>query len=297
MKRHPVLWGFLIVSVVAAFFFLVVMAAFSLMEHHSVDVTLLNDSFGVVEITGAIETGEYVNKTIREFAADDSLRAILVRIDSPGGVVGPTQEIYTELRKAAKKKPVWASLGSTAASGAFYIACAADHVVANPGTLTGSIGVLMEFITGERAFDKLGLRSQVVKSGKYKSTGNIGRTLSDDEQKMLQTTVDDVHRQFIEAVAAGRKKPFAEIAALADGRIFTGAQAQKIGLVDELGDFYDAVDQLKKALKISGKVKLVYPEKKHLSFLDYLIENVATKVKQALVEEYPTMPFGRLYFR
>ncbi len=297
MKRHPVLWGFLIVGLVAVAFYFLVVASFLIFDQHRVDVPLMGDSFGVVEVFGLIESAADINETIRDFAEDSSLRAIVVHIDSPGGAVGPTQEIYTELRKAAKRKPVWASLSGTAASGGFYIACAADRIIANPGTLTGSIGVLMEFITGEEAFAKLGLKSQVVKSGRFKATGNIGRTVNGEEERMLQSTVDDVHRQFIAAVAEGRKKKYEEIAPLADGRIFTGAQARDAGLIDELGNFYDAVDLLKKELKIAGKVELVYPEKKHKSWLDYFVEGVATHLQRALFAERSPAPFGRLYFR
>ena len=278
MKKHPFLIGFVIVSLAAMAFFAVVVGVFAIVERNdelSSVSSLWKDSVGVIEVNGVIESSDTVVEQIRKFAEDDKIRALLVRIDSPGGAVAPTQEIYSELRKVSQAgKPVVASMASAAASGGYYIAAACDTIVANPGTLTGSIGVVMEFFSAEGAFDKLGLKSEVVKAGKYKDAGNLARSLTPDERRMLQATIDDVHGQFIAAVAEGRKLPIEQIEAIADGRVFSGQQAQAVGLVDQLGTFYDAVDILKEKLQVKGKLNLVYPRKPQPSFTDFLLDGM-----------------------
>lgn len=296
MKRHPILYGFLLVSLVAMVFYFLILGSFSFFTANT-GIPFMDESVGVVEIYGTIRTSEETLKVIRRFAEDDSIRALLVRIDSPGGVVAPVQEIYGELLRTREIKPVIASLASTAASGGYYIACAADTIVANPGTVTGSIGVVMEFITGEDAFRKLGLRSQVVKSGEMKDTGNIGRSMSKKEAAVLQETVDDVHRQFVEAVMAGRNLEEDAVRARADGRIYSGAQAMKLGLVDELGSLYDAVDLIKERLHIPGKVRLVYPKRPKPSLMDLFMDELTGRLSERLTESTDRAQTGRLYFR
>lgn len=297
LKKHPVLFGFLIASAVALVFYMFILGSFSILDDRSVNMLSFSDSIGVIEITGLIESSESTTKAIHDFAEDGQIRAILLRIDSPGGVVAPTQEIYQALMDARERKLIVASLGSTAASGGYYVASAAHTIISNPGTLTGSIGVLMEFISGQKAFETLGLKFQTVKSGRYKDAGSIARGLDSDQRRMLQGAVDDVHRQFVEAVAAGRGMEIEQVAALADGRVFSGAQALEVGLVDAIGSFYQAVDWVKDKLEIKGKVQLVYAEKPKPSFWDYIMDNLTSRLAQAIFEHNGAASLGRLYFK
>jgi protease-4 len=203
------------------------------------------------------------------------------------------------LRKAAKDgKPVVAALGSTAASGGYYVAAGCEQIVANPGTLTGSIGVIMEFINLEGTFEKLGLKSEIVKSGKYKDAGNYARSLTPEERRMLQATIDDVHGQFVAAVAEGRNLSAEQVEAVADGRVFSGQQALALGLVDKLGTFYDAVDLLKEKMGVKGKVELIFPKKKYRTdILDYFIEETSDRLRESLPRLLDREDERRLYFR
>jgi len=217
---------------------------------------------GVVEIDGMISKPEEITKTLVDYGKRDDIKAVILRINSPGGAVGPSQEIYSEVLRLKKKKKVVASMGTVAASGGYYIASAADSIVANPGTITGSIGVIVEFMNFEGLLSKLGLRGDVIKSGKFKDTGSPFKDMTPAERKYMQVLIDDVHDQFIEAVATGRGMDKEEVRKLSDGRIFTGKQALKEGLIDSLGSLTDAVDKVKEMAKIEGEHHLVYPVKK-----------------------------------
>ncbi|MEK7881108.1 MAG: signal peptide peptidase SppA [Deltaproteobacteria bacterium] len=173
-----------------------------------------------------------------------------------------SQEIYAELKKLKAEKKVVASMGAVAASGGYYIASATDKIVANPGTITGSIGVIIQFVNAEEFLKKVGLQGRVIKSGKFKDTGSPLRDMSEEERVYLQSVIDDVHGQFIEAVSTGRGIKKEEVAKLADGRIFTGSQALKLGLVDKLGTMEDAIDLGAELAGISGKPSVVYPPEK-----------------------------------
>jgi protease IV len=215
----------------------------------------------IVEINGAImgrtsesafgsRDAEDIAKRLHRLSKDDSVKAILLRINSPGGTVGGTQEIFTEIQRCkAKGKKVVASMGDIAASGGYYLSAAADRIVADPGTITGSIGVILQFGNLEGLFQKLGVKLQVIKSGEHKDIGSPARPLTPEERKLLQASIDDAYDQFVAAVAQGRKMPVDQVRAVADGRIFTGRQAQKVGLVDELGNRQDAI---KIAAKLAG---------------------------------------------
>jgi protease-4 len=197
---------------------------------------------GLVEIEGPIRSSTAVVRQLKHYGRDRSIPALVVRVNSPGGEVGATQEIHAEilrLRKAGKR--VVASLGGVAASGGYYIAVAADTIVANPGTLTGSIGVVLELYNFEGLLQKLGLNFYVVKSGKYKDIGSPVRPMLPEEREMLQGVTDDTFDQFVGAVASGRRLSREAVLKVADGRIFTGRQAQTFGLVDLLGNYEDAI--------------------------------------------------------
>ncbi len=219
-----------------------------------------------IDIIGPIISAGETIEQIKKFREDDSVGVILVRIDSPGGAVSPSQDIYAELMKARdqakKKKRVVASIGSLGASGGYYIAAAANRIYASPGSLVGSIGVILELTRFEELFRKIGLESEVVKSGPYKDIGSPLRKMTADERKLLQGVIDDTQRQFIQAVAQGRRLPEEKVIPLADGRIFTGAQAKELGLVDELGTYEDALAGAARLAGIEGKPEVVRPKKK-----------------------------------
>ena len=227
---------------------------------------------GVVEIEGIIVDGTAAVRELREHAENPSIKAVVLRVNSPGGVVAPTQEIFAAIQRARKAgKPVVATLGAVAASGGYYVAAAADRIYANPGTLTGSIGVVMQMANIEGLLKKVGVEYVVVKAGSYKDVGNFARTMSPEERKMLQALLDDVYSQFVDAVAEGRGLERREVLAFAEGRIYSGQQALALKMVDEMGGFEDAVEAAGKLANISGRPKLVYPRKR-FSFKD-LLEN------------------------
>lgn len=224
----------------------------------------------VVELEGIILDGSAAVRELRERADDPSIKAVVLRINSPGGVVAPTQEIFTAIQRVRKGgKPVVASLGAVAASGGYYVATAADRIYANPGTLTGSIGVIMQMANLEGLLKKVGVEYVVVKAGSYKDVGNIARTMSPEERRMLQALLDDVYSQFVDAVAEGRGLDRKEVLAFADGRIYSGQQALGLKMVDELGGFEDAVEAAGKLANIPGRPRVIYPRKK-FSFKDLI---------------------------
>jgi protease-4 len=226
----------------------------------------------VVEIEGIIVDGTAAIRELREHADNPSIKAVVLRVNSPGGVVAPTQEIFAAIQRARKAgKPVVATLGAVAASGGYYVATAADRIYANPGTLTGSIGVVMQMANIEGLLKKVGVEYVVVQAGSYKDVGNFARTMSPEERKMLQALLDDVYSQFVDAVAEGRGLERSEVLAFAEGRIYSGQQALALKMVDEMGGFEDAVEAAGKLANISGRPKLVYPRKR-FSFKD-LLEN------------------------
>lgn len=217
------------------------------------------DRIALIRIEGVILDAQETLGELKKFSDNPSVKAIVLRIDSPGGGVVPSQEIYDAVRRVRTKsnKAVIASMGSVAASGGYYIAAATDRIVANPGTLTGSIGVIMEMANVEGLLQKIGVEGVVVKSGKYKDVGSPLRKMSDEERGLLQTVMDDVHKQFIEAVAEGRSLEVTEVQALADGRIFTGRQAKDAKLVDELGNLEDAIQLAADVVGIEGEPKVI----------------------------------------
>lgn len=207
------------------------------------DTRLGGDKVAVVRIEGVIVDARDAIEELRTFRGNPSVKAIVLRIDSPGGGVVASQEIYAEVLKtrAEGRVKVVTSMGNLAASGGYYIAAATDRIIANPGTLTGSIGVIMELANVQGLLEKVGVQSVVIKSGLHKDLASPFRTMSEADRAILQATLDDVHDQFIQAVAAGRAMEVEQVRDLADGRIFTGRQAKTAKLVDELGDLQDAV--------------------------------------------------------
>jgi protease-4 len=222
------------------------------------------DRIALVRIEGVILDSQSTVAELKRFGENPSIKAIVLRIDSPGGGVVPSQEIYDAVQRVRNKnsKAVIASMGTVAASGGYYIASATDRIMANPGTLTGSIGVIMETANVEGLLKKIGVEGIVVKSGKFKDVGSPLRKMSDEERALLQSVMDDVHKQFIEAVAEGRAMDVSAVQALADGRIFTGRQAKDAKLVDELGNLEDAIQLAADLAGIEGEPKVVEPRRR-----------------------------------
>jgi protease-4 len=241
------------------------------------------DKIGVIPIKGPITDSEPIVSQLVKFKKDKRIKAIILRIDSPGGGVGPSQEIYREIRKTIKTKKVIASMGSLAASGGYYTASAANKIVANPGTITGSIGVIVQYIEVEELFKKIGVRMEVLKSGEFKDIGFPHRKLSKRDKEMIRGLITDIQKQFVSAVAKGRGLSVEQVQEVADGRILTGANAKELGLVDLLGNFQDAVDLTKKMVGIKGEVTLVFPEKVRLRLWDLIFQNASSAFYRAVM--------------
>jgi len=228
---------------------------------------------GVVEVTGTISDSKKTLKELREFAEADNIKAIVLRVDSPGGSVGPSQEIYEAVKKLREKKHVIASMGSIAASGGFYISCGAEKIFANPGTLTGSIGVIFTFTNVQGLLKWAGIQVSPLTAGKMKDAGSPFREMTAEDRVYFHAVLDDVHAQFIEAVASGRGLAVDEVKPVADGRVFTGRQAKELKLVDTLGGLEDAVAEAGRLAGIKGRPKMEYPRKERRLFAEFFGED------------------------
>lgn len=229
------------------------------------------DRVALIRIEGVILDAQATISELKQYSENPLVKAIVLRIDSPGGGVVPSQEIHDAVKRVKNKsnKAVIASMGTVAASGGYYIAAATDRIIANPGTLTGSIGVIMEMANFEGLMKKVGVEGVVIKSGRFKDVGSPLRKMSDEERKLLQSVMDDVHHQFIQAVADGRSLEVSDVEPLADGRIYTGRQAKEARLVDELGDLDDAIHIAADIAGMEGEPKVVEPRKR-FSFRDII---------------------------
>ena len=235
------------------------------------------DKIGVVDVKGLITEPEATIKALRDFRYNKKIKAVVIRINSPGGAVGASQELYEEILRLDQEKPVVASLATVAASGGYYASLGARHIVANPGTVTASIGVIMKVPNIEGLLEKLGIKTTVVKSGTFKDLGSITRDMTEDEQTLLQKVMQDIQKQFVTAVAKSRNLPEEQVSAIADGRIMTGHQALDAKLVDELGNFSVAVDKAASLARIQGRPELVYPKKDRISIMKELLQEAGAK--------------------
>ena len=284
-RPHPMLVvlatiGVLSLATVAAFFFLILWASSG-----GVEVATIKGGpgIGIVEIEGVITDSEPALKVIRDFRQREDVKAVVVRINSPGGAVGASQEIYSALKALDKKKPVVASMESVAASGGYYVAIGARKIVANPGTITGSIGVIMKVPNIGPLLEKLGVKTQVLKSGAYKDLGSMTRDMTQAEREVVEGVLKDVHQKFMEDVSQARSIPLDRLASLAQGQIFSGREAKEVGLVDELGNFDTAIEMAQRLSHLKGEPRLIYPEKGRLKVLRELLEEeAATTIKNIL---------------
>lgn len=225
------------------------------------------DSVAIIEVEGPIFDSEEPIKQLKRYVENDSVKALVIRLNSPGGAVAPSQEMFEELKKArGEGKTVVVSMSSVAASGAYYIACAADEIYANPGTITGSIGVIAEFPNVQGLMDKIGIQFETIKTGKFKDTGSWHRPMDPEEEQLLQEMLMDVYEQFVEAVAEGRNMPIDEVRKYADGRIFSGRQALEYGFVDALGTQSDAVKRAATLAGIKGEPRIIKKEERAFPF-------------------------------
>ncbi|MCP5464212.1 MAG: signal peptide peptidase SppA [Deltaproteobacteria bacterium] len=243
-----------------------------------------HEPVAIVEITGPIFESKEILKDLKEYQDSSVVQAVVLRLDSPGGAVGPSQEIYEQVLELKKHKKVVASMGAVAASGAYYIACASDHIVANPGTITGSIGVIMEMFGLKELAKTLKIEPRVIKSGKFKNTGSPFKELTERDRQYLQHLTDDMYEQFVEAVAVNRNIPIAEMHHLAEGRVYTGRQALELKLVDELGNYYKAISAAKKLAGLPESTKVLWP--KEPTAFEEFFGNQKSELTHLIVERF-----------
>ncbi|MBI3611478.1 MAG: signal peptide peptidase SppA [Nitrospirae bacterium] len=267
MKRHPLIIGLTVLVGLAVLFFVATYSSTVMQSGGG----LLDNRIALIKIEGVILDSTDTIEELRRYKDSSGIKAIIIRINSPGGGVVPSQEIYEEVKKIREegKKKIVVSMGTVAASGGYYIASASDRIVANPGTLTGSIGVIMELANVEGLMKKIGVESMVIKSGRNKDIGSPFRKMRPEERAVLQRLMDDVHAQFIRAVAQGRGLTEKRVREMADGSVFTGRQAKELGLVDEIGDFQDTVRLTADIVGIKGEPRIV-ESRKRISWLDLL---------------------------
>jgi protease-4 len=254
--RHPIARGIAILCIVIVVFFAMVFAMTVGTDGDLGSALALGGKVGVVEVRGVISESDDVVEALKEFERAPAVKAVVLRVESPGGGVAPSQEIYDAVRRLRASKPVIASFGGVAASGGYYVASACDAIVANPGSITGSIGVVMQLGNLEGLLDKLGVDAEIVKSGRYKDMGSPVRALAPEERRLFQEMIDSVHTQFIDAVARGRGMDLERVRALADGRIYSGEQAHAAGLVDALGGLEEAVAMAAERGGITGEPRV-----------------------------------------
>ncbi|MFH0957268.1 MAG: signal peptide peptidase SppA, partial [Pseudomonadota bacterium] len=242
------------------------------------------NKIGVIPIEGTIMSSDETLKDLRKFSKKSSVRAIVLRINSPGGTVAPAQEIYREIEKIRKNKPVVASIETVGASAAYYIASSSDSIVCSKGSITGSIGVIMMLPDLHKVIEKIGVNVNVIKAGAFKDIGTGVKPLNDKEREILQNFATEVHEQFISDVLEGRKGKIDEtkLRQIADGRFFTGSSAKEMGLVDSMGNFFDATNLAARLGEIKGEPQLEYPRKKWNSYLDIFLESASRNVVKGL---------------
>ena len=236
-----------------------------------------SDRIQVVDIAGELFDSRLILEQLKRYEDSNSVKAILLNIDSPGGGVAVSQELYTEVKRLREKKDktIVAYVSSTGASGAYYVAVAADSIIANPGTIIGSIGVIAEWVNYAALLEWAKLKDVVFKTGEFKDTGNPTRDLTEKERAYFQGLIDDMYVQFVEAVASGRKLELQEVRSVADGRVFTGRDARERKLIDEIGNFQDAVDLTARLAGISGKPRLIRLSRQRVTLLDVLTTDLS----------------------
>jgi protease-4 len=249
------------------------------------------DRIGIVEVEGVISDSKELMEDIIKFKEDPSIAGVILRINSPGGSVGPTQEIFREVVKLKEKKTVYVSMGTSCASGGYYIASAGHKLYANPSTITGSIGVIMQLMIMEDVLKKIGLQSNTIKAGRFKDAGSPFREMTPTERAYMEGIVESIYEQFLKDISTERNMNIEVVRKLAEGKIYTGTQAKDLGLVDGLGNFYDTVDALRTALNIKGKPSLVYAEKP-FSLSRWVFGSISQDLSREIANRIFSSPFG-----
>ena len=255
---------------VSFFFFVVGLGLFILTDQ---DTFFNKGDVAVIKIEGRILNADPVIRQINKIAKNKNIKAVVVRINCPGGTIGGSQEIYSEIKKLKEKKPVVASMGTVGASGGYYVALGANKIFANPGTITGSIGVLFEYVNAQDLISWMKLKPETFKSGKLKDLASPMRAMTEEEKEFLQKTIDALHQQFKAAVAEERSFDLKELDKIADGRILTGKEALAYGLIDRLGTLADAIEEAAKLAGIEGEPTVIYPKKEKLGIIDLIMES------------------------
>jgi len=292
-QKHPVIFGLFILAGIVLFFggALSLLVSTILSPNSQADI-FAKTGVGIVEIKGLIVEPEKTISTLTSFRKSKNVKAIVLRIDSPGGAVGASQEIFEEVKRTNKVKPVIASLGSVGASGGYYAALGAEQILANPGTLTGSVGVIVKFANLEELFAKIGFKNEVVKSGSLKDIGATYRPMTEEERGLLQGVIDNIHEQFILAVAEQRSIQESKVRELADGRLFTGEQALDEGLIDKFGNLTDAVLLAAKLGNLDTEdPELIYPEREKFSLLGLITGASSLVLQNGLLRNFPYLSY------
>lgn len=273
-KKRDIIIGVIIVAVfIGAIGFFGMMFVGLMAQDGDFEISGLGGNIGIVEVYGVMDEslGRTAIENIERWTDNNSIKAIVIHINSGGGGAAISQEMYDAILRARDEKPVVTSMASVAASGGYYIACATDRIIANPGTLTGSIGVIFQYHTFEGLMQKVGVGTETVKSGELKDVGSYSRPMAEKEELMLRSIVMDTYEQFVSVVAEGRGKDVEEVYPLADGSLYTGLQAYNLGLVDTLGGLYEAVEIAAELAGLEGEPKIVRRyERKKITFFDLL---------------------------
>lgn len=295
MKRKTIVIAVVVAASVLVFAMFSLVVVVSMMGDTDFEFTGFGPKVAVVEVYGQIVSSADIVRQLKKWDDDGTVKAIVVHIDSPGGGVAASQEIYEAILNIRENgKIVVASMSSVAASGGYYIACAADRIVSNPGTLTGSIGVILSFPTAKKLLDKIGISWETIKSGELKDVGNFSRAMTPVEERMLKAVIDDTYEQFVEAVSEGRGRDKEEIYPLADGSIFTGRQAYNLGLVDTLGTFEDAVSIAGEMADIGSDPDVVRERKRKPGLFDLMGQSLNLLNKVSDVDTHVSGP-GLMY--
>jgi protease IV len=269
-----------------------------LVSQTSSDMTInpIGNKLALIEITGVIEKSDDVIRQLKKYEDDSSVKGLVLRIDSPGGGVAASQEIFEQLMKFKENhKYIVVSMGSVAASGGYYVACAADTIFADPGTLTGSIGVIFSYPVIQNLMDKVGIKMQVVKSGKLKDVGNFAREPSPEDVAMLQSVIDDTYAQFVGVVAVGRNLEIDYVKSLADGSVFTGHQAKEKGLVDKLGSLEDAISKAGEMANLGSKPRVVKERRVSHTLIDDLFGKLGLDEVKSNIHLWPSLEYRYNY--
>ncbi len=293
-QKHPILLGLFILTGIFFLFLGGVSLLISslISSNFKTDIFAKKEGVGIIELKGLIVSSEQILIHLTEFRNNPNIKSIVLRIESPGGAVGAAQEIYQEVKRTNEVKPVVASMGSMGASGGYYAALGAGNILANPGTMTGSIGVIVKFPNLEGLFEKIGYKSEVIKSGPLKDVGASNRPLSEEERSLMQDLIDNVYKQFVRDIAAARSMPEETVFELADGRVYTGEQALELGLIDSLGNFIDAITLAADMGGLDTKdPQLIYPKADRKFSLLNLLMNAEQSLVDNFAPLYPVLSF------